>query len=138
MAGLTVDTPASVGACEAPPQVRRGSTHSRMWYSSHVFMKKAQQRTAQMAYGKRSQPGSPAATAMAMEKAAVPTSAVFAASQPWSKSSPRGDDAPRRRACLPSILSSVEYAARDNAAIPAAQRGAAVEKFPPVACSSKT
>jgi hypothetical protein len=45
---------------------------------------------------------------MAMEKASVPTVAVLTASQPWSKSRPSGDDAPTRRACLPSMLSSVE------------------------------
>uniref|UniRef100_M4BAA5 Uncharacterized protein n=1 Tax=Hyaloperonospora arabidopsidis (strain Emoy2) TaxID=559515 RepID=M4BAA5_HYAAE len=52
----------------------------------------------------------------------VPTE-TLSASQPWSKSSPKGDDDCVRRACLPSKLSSVWYAKSAAAAAVSAHAG---------------
>jgi len=42
-------------------------------------------------------------------------SVQFRESMPWSKSSPSGLEVPVLRACLPSMLSIVEYAQRPRA-----------------------
>ena len=52
-----------------------------------------------------------------------PWNTAHTASHPWSNSCPRGDDEPVRRACFPSMASSVWYRNMNRAAVKKAQAG---------------
>mmetsp|Transcript_41907 Transcript_41907/g.94682 ORF Transcript_41907/g.94682 Transcript_41907/m.94682 type:complete len:266 (+) Transcript_41907:374-1171(+) len=74
-----------------------------VWYSSHVLVKKG-------TVGTRSTAASKAGSCVPQQQVTaklVPLKKALRASQPWSKTWPRGDDDPVRRACFPSMLSKV-------------------------------
>jgi len=54
---------------------------------------------------------------------------ITSASQPWSKSWPKGEELPVRLACLPSMQSRLTYSTTDRAVMRYSQRGASPAKF---------